>query len=136
MGDTGALDQGDALVARALGHKQHDGLVRLDGATPARRRTTPHNTTRQNALSADLRASFHFRALDSLPQRQPEGDGVLLGVHDESVLAPLPVQLLVVHLRELGAQGTPGVGVEAAAHQIETASAVTVGLPPHTAGLK
>lgn len=130
--DAGALDQGDALVARALGHKQHGGLVRLDGATPACQRTT-----QRDAPSADLHASFFlsffylFPCFASLLQRQPEGEGVLLGVHDVSVLAPLPVQLLVVHLRELGAQGPPGVGVVATAHQVQAARAVAAGLPPH-----
>lgn len=70
---------------------------------------------------------------DVLLQRGPEGDGVLLGVHDVAVLAPLAVQLPVVHLGELGAQGPLRVGVEAAAHQVEAARAVAVRLPPHTA---
>lgn len=77
-----------------------------------------------------MRLSFSLRVLRFSCSAKPEGEGVLLGVHDVSVLAPLPVQLLVVHLWELGAQGPPGVGVVAAAHQVQTARAVAAGLPP------
>lgn len=124
--DAGAFDQGDALVARALGHKQHGGLLRPDGATP----DTQHNTTRGSVSRPELCAS------ELVLRRPPKGQGVLLGVHDVSVLAPLAVQLLVVHLREVGAQRAPGVGVEAAAHQVEAAGAVAAGLPPQTVWMK
>lgn len=77
-----------------------------------------------------MRLSFSLRVLRFCCSAKPEGEGVLLGVHHVSVLAPLPVQLLVVHLWELGAQGPPGVGVVAAAHQVQTARAVAAGLPP------